>query len=538
MLRGSAPDGSAQIVSNGGFEIPLIAPASAIYTASQSFGGWTVDIGEIWVNHDLFSPISGFQSAYMPAESAFHQDLNTTVGHQYIVSYARACGCDAYRHTVAVSWGAESVTNQYFDFGATSSHAFTATESTTRLTFSTTSGDIMLDDVTVAPFAPPGLRPLPQGKWLPTRGRVYDVKVAGNYAYAGLREAGLAIIDVSDPAKCVRVGGYDIKGNTVGVTISGHHAFLINSNSGLHVIDVTNPTNCTRSGGYSENDIGFSSFTVSGNYAYLLAGNQWDGTNYFGFLRVVDISEPNNCKPLGGYFIPSDAWGVELHGIAVAGNYAYLASGHLGLQVIDVSNPTNCIRAGAYNEEGAAFNGVAVSGNLAYVAYGDILAGGPGDGGLQVLDVSDPANCVLLGRFYGLGRSLGVTASGNYAYVADSRAGLHVIDVSNPTICVRVGGHDASTLALAVTVAAGRIYVAAAEDGLIVLPSLPNVQFTVQVDATPGLPFTLETAANLASAVPWTPVLTTNVPVMPFAYVDFDVKLSEKPQKYYRVRQP
>jgi len=25
---------------------------------------------------------------------------------------------------------------------------------------------------------------------------------------------------------------------------------------------------------------------------------------------------------------------------------------------------------------------------------------------------------------------------------------------------------------------------------------------------------------------------------MPFDYVDFDVKISEKPQKYYRVRQP
>jgi hypothetical protein len=32
--------------------------------------------------------------------------------------------------------------------------------------------------------------------------------------------------------------------------------------------------------------------------------------------------------------------------------------------------------------------------------------------------------------------------------------------------------------------------------------------------------------------------LTTNVAAMPFDYVDFDVRLSEKPQKFYRVRQP
>jgi hypothetical protein len=32
--------------------------------------------------------------------------------------------------------------------------------------------------------------------------------------------------------------------------------------------------------------------------------------------------------------------------------------------------------------------------------------------------------------------------------------------------------------------------------------------------------------------------LTTNVTTMPFDFVDFDVKLTNKPQKFYRVRQP
>ncbi len=85
---------------------------------------------------------------------------------------------------------------------------------------------------------------------------------------------------------------------------------------------------------------------------------------------------------------------------------------------------------------------------------------------------------------------------------------------------------------------ADRIYVTDGETGLLVLPTLPNVQFTVRVDATPDVPFTLEAATNLNSPIPWTPLVTTNVPAMPFDYVDFDVRLSDKPQKYYRVRQP
>ena len=36
----------------------------------------------------------------------------------------------------------------------------------------------------------------------------------------------------------------------------------------------------------------------------------------------------------------------------------------------------------------------------------------------------------------------------------------------------------------------------------------------------------------------WQPLLTTNVPTMPFDFVDFDVKTAAKPQKFYRVRQP
>ena len=87
-------------------------------------------------------------------------------------------------------------------------------------------------------------------------------------------------------------------------------------------------------------------------------------------------------------------------------------------------------------------------------------------------------------------------------------------------------------------VVAGRIYVADGVAGLVVLPTLSNVQFTVRVDATPGVPFTLDAATNLTAPMPWTPLVTTNVPAMPFDYVDFDVRPSEQPQKYDRVRQP
>ena len=59
-----------------------------------------------------------------------------------------------------------------------------------------------------------------------------------------------------------------------------------------------------------------------------------------------------------------------------------------------------------------------------------------------------------------------------------------------------------------------------------------------RLEADPGTPFTLEAATKLSAPNLWSPLVTTNISTMPFDYVDFDVKLSEKPHKFYRVRQP
>ncbi|MGH8528120.1 MAG: LVIVD repeat-containing protein, partial [Gammaproteobacteria bacterium] len=227
--------------------------------------------------------------------------------------------------------------------------------------------------------------------------------------------------------------------------------------------------------------------------------------------------------------------------VAVAGNYAYVTETVLqcefmdcypvsgALHVIDISNPASPQRVGGYGIRGSAWD-VAVSGKYAYVA--DDVAG------LQIIDVSDPTSCVRVGNCDTSGSAVGVAMSGNCAYIADGYYGLQVFDVSNPTNCVRVSGNDTSGFACGVAVVTDRIYMADGEAGLVVLPTLTNVQFTVRVNATAGAPFTLEAATNHFGPANWTPLLTTNVLAMPFDYVDFDVKPSDKPQKYYRVRQP
>jgi hypothetical protein len=70
-------------------------------------------------------------------------------------------------------------------------------------------------------------------------------------------------------------------------------------------------------------------------------------------------------KRLGGY----DTSGYA-HGVQVVGTVAYVADGGAGLQILDVSNPAQVKRLGGYDTSGYA-HGVQVVGTVAYVADGE-----------------------------------------------------------------------------------------------------------------------------------------------------------------------
>ena len=113
--------------------------------------------------------------------------------------------------------------------------------------------------------------------------------------------------------------------------------------------------------------------------------------------------------------------GGQANGVAVSGNYAYVANSGAGLQVINVSAPAQPQRVGGYNTSGHAWS-VAVSEHYAYVA--------DGSAGLQVIDISNPRN---LNGWAARPTTTpkGVAVSGNYAYVGAEFVGLQVTDVGS-----------------------------------------------------------------------------------------------------------
>jgi uncharacterized coiled-coil protein SlyX len=242
------------------------------------------------------------------------------------------------------------------------------------------------------------------------------------------------------------------------------------------VIDISHPATPQRVGGYDTAGTAVG-VAVAGNYAYV--------ADYTAGLQVIDISNPANPQRVGGY----DTAGYA-DTVAVAGNYAYVADDTAGLQVIDISNPANPQRVGGYATPSAAY-GVAVAGNYAYVAAGNA--------GLQVIDISNPANPQRVGGYDTAGMSLGVTVAGNYAYVADYTAGLQVIDISNPANPQRVGGYVTIGNAGGVAVAGNYAYVADQTAGLQVIDiSHPANPQRVGGSDTVGTAMAVAVAGNFA----------------------------------------
>ncbi|RLC64716.1 MAG: hypothetical protein DRI01_02885, partial [Chloroflexi bacterium] len=316
-------------------------------------------------------------------------------------------------------------------------------------------------------------------------GSAADVFVSGDYAYVAAGNAGLRVIDVSNPEEPDEVGFYEedeewggpdeeiwdvqtwfarsvhVVGNYAHVLGEYHEFHEINQDTIMHVweisslsyrvIDVSNPdspdavciweTNEHEAVVYNPTDL-----YVTGDYTYIVY--DWDAE---GILCILDVSNLERPRFVSSYVTPGDA---DPRGVYVIGNYAYVATSGAedeGLRVINVSNPENPNQVGAYDAQDGA-EGVAVMGNFAYVA--NLGAG------LRVIDISDPEHPDGVGFCDTPGQARGVAVSGNFVYVADGEAGLRMIDITNPERPDEVASCDTPGRACGVAVSGNHAYVA------------------------------------------------------------------------------
>ena len=81
-------------------------------------------------------------------------------------------------------------------------------------------------------------------------GPAYAVAVQGNHAFVAAAEAGVRVIDVSDPATPIERGTYDTPGFAQDIYLAGGYIFVAAREAGLRVFDISDPTEPVEVGVY------------------------------------------------------------------------------------------------------------------------------------------------------------------------------------------------------------------------------------------------------------------------------------------------
>jgi hypothetical protein len=283
------------------------------------------------------------------------------------------------------------------------------------------------------------------------RSYALGVTVVSNLVYLVNGTDGLRIYNVSDPANPINIGhGTNSIFYAQSVAVSGDHAYVVAGN--LTAFEVSDPTNVVFLSQTNIDGVA-RGVAVAGNHAFV--------ATYYAGLWAFDVSNPAQILNIAKTNNGGNAIGVTL-----AGNYCYLANAKDGVRIYDVSDPANPANVGHY--AAAAATKVAVAGNRLYVANGGV--------GLSIADVTDITSPFQIGATNTGGYAQSIAISGAFAFVANGSDGLRVFDVSDPTKIVSVGHVNDGGTATDVVVVGHYLYLANFNDGLRIYKILPQLR--------------------------------------------------------------
>ena len=293
-------------------------------------------------------------------------------------------------------------------------------------------------------------------------------------AVAAYEDDGVQILDLTDPYNIVSAGGandatlhlhrpadvavYSMANRTYAAVLSDDRR------GSLQILDLTDPyaiTAADRISSYS----GLRLIFVSGLVVFESGNRTYAATvTPFGGVQALDITNPYNIIPAGIVANTEDALVSNADDIAVfrvdENIYAAVTSSNQGVQVLDMSDPYNITLAGHITHEaGRIINSAETvdtfeSGDRTYAAVAGY------NGGVQILDLSDPYNITAAGsiednEMLNLDRAWDIsvfeTGGRTYALVTsayDTRSfhppdyvdGVQVLDLTDPYNIVPASG--------------------------------------------------------------------------------------------------
>lgn len=324
-------------------------------------------------------------------------------------------------------------------------------------------------------------------------GPIDQLYVDGDRIYAAQGEQGFTMFEIGSDSRITAVGHYATGGKAWNLYVSGNYAYVADGFAGLRILDFSDPTRPVVAANFEAPG---AIRTIAGVNSLIILGVDYAG------LQFLDVHHPQS--PLSAGQVPLSEY---LNGVWVQGNYAYVASDK-GLRIIDFQNPLQARQVGFFP---ASFvNDVFVVDQYAYLAcYGYRLI---------ILDISNPASPVEVGRNSGEGEAFNVYVSQNYAYMANGRNGLTLIDVSNPSLPVKVAEWPDMAGATSVRGVDAHLFVGKDRDLLLVDVSDPTQPVVIDTFSTGNYIYHMVTSGNytyLATGKTGVYLLTHNFPTQP-----------------------
>jgi len=309
---------------------------------------------------------------------------------------------------------------------------------------------------------------VPVGEGMLVNGPAVDVAKVGDYGLL-TGDSSLRVVDLADPARLSVASSVATTTPTVQVAISGDYAYVTqrsvldrdlnrSTGGGLAVFDVSNPLTPTQIGFFAApSGYGLGPVAVSGRYVYTVdcycLDDDWD-FHPMDMLYIIDTINPAAPVQVGSY--RASTWIVDMK---EHGEYVVLTvDGQL--LILSVANPAQPVVVGALElTDGNSYaEALAVAGDFAYV--GNDAASGPWRELLQVIDISNPADPVLVSSLSGRDRIYALTVADDRLYASPIR----VYDLSRDQAAPQEIG------SLSVQIAGEPVSVAA-DSGIIYMPN-------------------------------------------------------------------
>ena len=301
-----------------------------------------------------------------------------------------------------------------------------------------------------------------------TYGVAQDVFVRGDVAYVADGQADLTIVDALDKANPFIIRNIDTidddfaRAVYVASADTFPYAFVADTDGRVQVIH-TADTSFINNFSFGEQNIrDIEGATIGiGDTLYLFLVRSRSGFNLASFTIFQIVYNPfPQTGP--GYFINPIDLPANPEGLAVEGNYVYIACGEFGLKIVDITDIYNPLNLSSLNLSGISLS-VDISGEYAFIAADRE--------GIYVVDITDNLAPALVTQINTAGRSKDIHIAGDYAFIADASGGLKVADISVPDSSHIVAAY-ATPYAYGVWADSNYVYLCDRDEGLMIFENL------------------------------------------------------------------